>query len=109
MTPAHVSVEVERDGPDGSLRRRVAFRLGLRSPPEPLGGRRRLVPGAARVTQVDPAAPARDPRVEDTREFDDAVAVLVQIGHSRERARHMIAIRMGMPEEDVARLREAAR
>lgn len=104
MTSAHVSVEVEQDGPNGPSRRRLALSLGLRPRPE-FPEPRRYMPGGPRVAA---AVPVRAVRLCDER-FELAVINLERLGHSRERARHIAAIRMNLPEEDIARLREAAR
>lgn len=104
MATAHVSVEVEQDGPQGPSRRRLAVSLALRPRPAKSSGPR-FVPGGPRVTAVVPAPTVR---VGDE-QFEQAVAHLVRLGHARERARHVIALRMKLPDEDVERLREAAR
>jgi hypothetical protein len=107
MAPAHVSVEVEQDGPQGPTRRRLALSVGLRPLPAELRDPRRLVPGGPRPRRAV-GTPLAQVSAGDAR-FERAVAELERLGHSRERARHIVAIRMRLPQAEIERLREAAR
>lgn len=91
MSLAQVSLEIGGYRPRGPWQRRVSFGVDL--------GRRPVHEGVA-----PPAA--AEGQADDS--FEEAVARLVNVGYERERARHVIAIRMKYPEHVIARLREVA-
>jgi hypothetical protein len=65
--------------------------------------------GAGREVVAGQAPIGPDHALLSEAEFEDAVAKLVRIGYGRECARYVMAVRMGLPDHEVARLREAAR
>lgn len=101
MTIAHVSLEVEQYESRGLRRKRMALTLDFDDWPQ-AGRRPRLMRDSRRATL------AVIPDLESADEFEAAVATLEDAGYGRDRARHLIAIRMKFAEEEVARLREAA-
>ncbi len=91
MSLAQVSLEIGGHRPRGPWRRRLSFGVDVG-----------LGPASENIA---PQATAEVPADND---FEAAVATLVDVGYERERARHLIAIRMKYPEHEIARLREVA-
>jgi hypothetical protein len=100
---AQVSLEVEHYGSQGLRRKRMSLSLDLSAPPKwpEAFGRVRFEPDSTKLADMTGRAIAAD-------EFERAVAKLESKGYGRERARHLIAIRMKFSEDEIARLRENA-
>jgi hypothetical protein len=103
MSLAQVSLEVEQQGPHGQWRRRLSVTLDC-DDSEKL---ERHSPPHLTASSPDTLAAITSPN-QWTDEFDDRVGLLVANGWGRERARHFVAVGMKLPDEEIARLREAA-